>query len=163
MAQLTKGMYGDEFNPTGDLFGLYCRQMRGGKTKLTHNSGWYNKSGEKLGWGDLSTKDFRKISRELKNGELFIILSESDSYWNFITPQHGPLNKMAKKKGLKMMAAPGVDYVTEHAMYIIARNQLYCVDRYGDSKKKTEKRGGLQFKVLKLGAAKALITAVVSA
>ena len=85
MAQLIKGMYGHEFKPTCNLFGLYCGQMRGGDAKMTHNSGWYNKSGEKLGFGDLSVKDFKKISKELEKDELFIILGESDSFWNFVT------------------------------------------------------------------------------
>ncbi len=155
MTRLTKGMYGDQFNPTGNLFGLHCGQMRGGKTKLTHNSGWYNKLGEKLGWGDLSSKDFQHISRELKDGELFIILGEQDSFWNFVTG-YGPIGSMCPTK--PEVQAPGMAYVAEHARYIIARNQMYQVDCFGDLKKKTSEWRGLRFKLLTPDAVKALMT-----
>ena len=160
MAQLTKGMYGHEFHSTSDLFGLRCGQMRGGDAKMTHNSGWYNKSGEKLGFGDLSTKDFQRISSELEDGELFIILGESDSFWNFVT-RPGLIGSMAQTK--PTVEAPGVDYVAEHAMYVIARNQLYRIDRYGDSKEETSEWRGLQFKVLKPDATRSLMAAGVPA
>jgi hypothetical protein len=74
MVQLTKGMYGTEFNRTSSLFGLRCGQMSRGQSKITHNSGWYNKSGEKLGWGDLSLKHFKRIADEIAEDELFIVL-----------------------------------------------------------------------------------------
>jgi hypothetical protein len=127
--------------------------MRG--RDFVHNNGWYNKVGEKLGWGDLSPEDFRKISLELEKGELFIILSESDSFWNFVT-QPGIIGSMAAVKPTE--DAPGVDYVAEKARYIIQNGQLYSVDRYGDSDKETlVTRDGLTFKVLSREAVKALI------
>ena len=46
--QLVKGMFGTEFNPTTRAFELRTGQMRAGG-KVTHNSGWYNATGEKLG------------------------------------------------------------------------------------------------------------------
>ena len=73
--QLKKGMYGEEYNQTGNLFGLRCGQHRSIE-KITHGSGWYNSVGEKIGWGDLSVKDFERISEELNFGEIFIVLSE---------------------------------------------------------------------------------------
>ncbi|MEK7595986.1 MAG: hypothetical protein AAB564_00320 [Patescibacteria group bacterium] len=160
MAQLTNGMYGHEFYSTSNLFGLRCGQMRGGDTKMTHNSGWYNKSGEKLGFGDLSTKDFQRISSELENGELFIILGELDSFWNFVI-RPSLIGSMARTK--PTVEASGVDYVAEHARYVIARNQLYRIDRYGDSKEEISEWRGLQFKVLKPAAVKLLMTAGVLA
>ena len=50
--QLTKGLFDNEFELTSGPFGLHNGQMRGGSDKITHNSGWYNKLGEKLGFGD---------------------------------------------------------------------------------------------------------------
>lgn len=154
MAQLTKGMYGHEFNPTGEMFGLRCGQMRGGDTRMTRNSGWYNKAGEKLGFGDLSAKDFQRIASELEDGELFVILGEQDSFWNFV-------GSMAETK--PMVEAPGVDYVAEHAIYVIARNQLYRVDHWGYLKENTMEWRGLQFKLLKQETVKALMIAGVLA
>lgn len=159
MVQLTKGMYGHEFHYSkGDLFGLRCGQMRGDDAKMTHNSGWYNKSGEKIGFGDLSTKDFQRISSELDDGELFIILGESYSFWNFVT-RPGLIGNMAQTK--PTVEAPGVDYVAEHAMYVIARNQLYLI--FKDLREETSEWQGLQFKVLKHDAVKSLMVAGVPA
>ncbi|MBI2003282.1 hypothetical protein HYT45_03845 [Candidatus Uhrbacteria bacterium] len=155
MAQLTKGMYGSQSNPTGGLFGLYCGQMRGGKTKLTHNSGWYNKLGEKLGWGDLTAKDFRRIAKGLKDGELFITLGEQDSFWNFVT-RYGAIGSMCAVK--PEAEAPGAEYVAAHASYVIARNQLYQVDRFGDLKEKISEWHGLRFKLINPADLKALMT-----
>ena len=164
MAQLTKGMYGGQFDPRGKLlFGLLCGQWRGGNTKLAHNNGWYNKSGEKLGWGDLTAEDFRRISSELEESELFIILSEGDSFWKFVkwpeTITHRCIGSMVQVE--PTVEAPGVDYVAEKCYYIIARNQLYYVDRCEDedNKKTSRRRGGLRFKILKPEAAKTLIAA----
>lgn len=154
MTQLFKGMYGDYLNPKADLFDLYSGQMRGGKTKMTHNSGWYNKSGEKLGWGDLSVGDFKRISREIKKTEVFIILNENDSFWKFVT-HLGTVGCMCKINPAEK--APGVNYVAEHAVYVIARKKFYIVDRYGDLNKPTLELNGLCFTVLKLDAFKTFI------
>ena len=156
MTRLIKGMYGHEFGPTSDLFGLRCGQVRGGgNAKMTHNSGWYNKAGEKLGFGDLSVTDFQRISKELADGELFIILGESASFWNFVT-QHGIIGSMCQTK--PTVEAPGVEYTAKYAMYVIARNQLYCVSNE-ESKKETSWRRGLEFRVLSSSALKALMVA----
>ena len=150
--QLTKGIYGHEFKPSSDLFGLRCGQIRG--KDFVHNGGWYNKQGEKLGWGDLSPADFLRISNEVADGEFFIILYESDSFWNFVT-RPGIIGSMAAVK--PDLEAPGVDFVAEKCCFIIAPHQLYYVDRYGDSDRDTFERDGLQFKVLTRDAAKQLI------
>lgn len=154
MTQLFKGMYGNHFDPKAALFDLYSGQMRGGKTKMTHNSGWYNKSGEKLGWGDLSVGDFKRISREINKTELFIILSERDSFWNFVT-HIGAVGCMCQTNPAEK--APGVNYVVEHARYVIARKKFYIVDRYGYKKKSTLELNGLCFTVLKFDAFKTFI------
>lgn len=159
MAQLTKGMYGNgsrrEFRTTGP-FGLRCGQARGGvrKLTLTHNSGWYNRAGEKLGWGDLSTDDLLTMFGELEDDEFFIILDESDSFWRFVT-RPGTIGSMATvKPGAE---APGVDYVAEHATLVIGHHQFYLVDRHGIRKENVMNMSGLVFRVLTKEAAKQLI------
>src|SRR6185369_424422 len=97
---------------------------------MIKNAGWYNKAGEKLGWGDLSTDDFFRIRRELEDGEMFIILSERDSFWNFAT-QPGLLGHNVVTK--PDVEAPGVDYVAAKARYIIIKRPedgfgMYVVD-----------------------------------
>jgi len=147
-AQLSKGMYGTEFSHTSTLFGLRCGQMR--RNQLVHNGGWYNKDGEKIGWGDLSPEDFVRIADGLDEGELFIVLGEYDSYWNL----------RGKEPQVKLdIEAPGVDYMAEVCHYIIAKGELYYVDRYGSHQgKETVQLQGVTFKVLERGKVKELIT-----
>lgn len=133
MTQLTKGMYGSQFANASSLFDLRCGQMRG-RDRMTHNSGWYNKAGEKLGWGDLSAKDLRRISREIETGELFIVLGEQDSFWNFVT-HYGAIGSMCRTKPEEQ--APGADYVAEKCQFIVARGRICLVDRYGSIKDAT--------------------------
>lgn len=132
MAQLTKGLYGHEFHNTSHLFGLSCGQLR--RKDLVHNGGWYNRAGEKLGWGDLSSEDLLQISQELEEGEIFIILPEQASFWNFVT-RPDIIGSMAAVK--PDVEAPGVDYVVENAMWAIVRGKFFYVDRYGDSREET--------------------------
>jgi hypothetical protein len=158
MIQLTKGMYPKGKYGAG-LFGLHFEQMRGKNTMMIKNSGWYNKSGEKLGWGDLSIQDFQRISRELRKDQFFIILSEWDSFWKFVTfhgsGRHSKIIVSRKEK------APGIKYVAEHAAYVIALNKLYKVDHFGELKKKTLKEGDLKFNVLGIEALKILMTKII--
>ncbi|OGZ05923.1 MAG: hypothetical protein A2845_03930 [Candidatus Lloydbacteria bacterium RIFCSPHIGHO2_01_FULL_49_22] len=134
MTQLTKGMYGREFGQESTLFGLHFGQMcvRG---KMTHNSGWYNKAGEKLGWGDLSVENMVCIAAELEADELFIVLSEGKSYWDHQT------------NGLPE-SAPGIAYVAKHAMYVIARGQKIKVNSYGENGPKIQQIEGHDFSIL---------------
>jgi hypothetical protein len=127
-------MYDSIPRSTNNLFGLRSGQMCR-KGKLTHNSGWYNKAGEKLGWGDLSTHDVARIAVGLEAGELFVILSESDSYWN------------PRKNGISE-SAPGVAYIAMHAMFIIASGYVYSVDRWSTTLLRTTEIAGMIFNVI---------------
>ncbi len=163
MARLTKGMYGERFYAGAGPFGLHSGQMSGRKTRLAKNSGWYNKLGERLtggeGYsGDLSVDDFRRIAKEIAKGELFIVLSESDSHWN-LTRRFGEKGSWMMRKKKPRADAPGVEYVAEHAMYVIARGQLYLVDRHNDLRRRTKMFRGLRFKVLRGDEVKALMMA----
>lgn len=156
MTQLTKGMYGTEFERTGNTFGLRCGQMHS-EGKVTHNSGWYNKKGEKLGWGDLSADDFRRISIELDESEVFLVLSERDSFWNFIVTSPGPTHQSSDTR--PESEAPGIDYVMAHAVYIVVRNGLYYVNRYGGTDAEDREENGLRFKLLRPESVQALVNA----
>ena len=153
MKRLTKGMY--EYNksiPTSNLFNLRHCQISPKGIKIVHNGGWYNKFGERLGCGDLSTEDFQRISKKLRKDELFIVLTESAASWNFTKRKKFP-------RGVKLkIEAPGVKYVAEHAMYVIARNQMYVIQRFRISKKSTFKCRELQFNIITHDALKALMT-----
>jgi len=159
MSRLIKGMFGSEFDPAKDtLFGLRCGQMRG--REICHNAGWYNTAGEKLGWGDLHSDDFQRISSELEDGELFIVLGESDSFWEFVT-RPGLIGSMSAVK--PDVQAPGVEYVAEKCYVIIAPEQVFYVSRYGDRVGETIDFRGIPATVVNRDEAKTLVAGVCTA
>lgn len=125
--KLVKGMFGHEFGPKVDsAFGLSAGQMRC-NYKVTHNSGWYNASGEKLGWGDLSSEDMTRIKENLDPNQVFIVLGEHDSFWNFVD-HVGAIGSMSSIT--QDAETPGRNYVEQKMDYMItAKEVIPVVDR----------------------------------
>lgn len=135
MAQLTRGMFG-----MGDVrvdprvaratFGFSSGHCT--SPDFVHNGGWYNKTGEWLGWGDLSPADLRRLVEILEEGEMFVILYES----------HRPM----------VQGQPDTTpaYLAEKAVYVVVKGDLYYVDHRGDSadKETVDLLYGLTAKVL---------------
>ena len=138
---------------------LICNEEVSGSNPLGSTQrnigGWYNKAGEKLGWGDLSIEDFERIYREIEEDEVFIILGESDSFWNFVT-RPGLLGHNAAVK--PDVEAPGVDYVAAKARFIITKNGYHFVDDYS-RKDEWVNFDGLEFRVVSRTNAKAFLEA----
>jgi hypothetical protein len=155
MARLKKEMYYRERGrrPSG-LFGLLNGQLSGRRVRAAKNAGWYNRDGEKLGWGDLSFDDIVRIRDGLRPGELFITLGERDSFWAFVTRLGGPVGAMHRVR--RKERAPGVRYVIDHCSFIIAPGKLYLVSRYPETRKTWRPRG-LRFRIIDLDAARALV------
>lgn len=123
MNRLSKGCFGHQFQTTtfpGFEF-LRCGQIRQ-KEHFGHNAGWYNKNGEKIGWGDLDVNDVQHLMKTLHDGELFITLGEHDSFWNFVT-SFGMIGSMCSTDQKEQ--EPGIDYVAEKSRYIIAPNEMF--------------------------------------
>ena len=124
---------------------------------MGHNAGWYNKLGEKLGWGDISIGDFQRICREIEGDELFITLSERDSFWELVVDLGASASTAVMSPSAE---APGVEYVAEKCHYIIGRDEIYHIDNNDSGDRVIIK--GLSFKVLSREAAKILITSATS-
>jgi len=125
--KLTQGCFGSQFSRTSveSFEFLGCGQMNGGD--IAHNGGWYNSFGEKLGFGDLDSTDLIAIWAALEHSnELFIVLSERDSFWEFVE-KFGVIGSMCTTSPTE--AAPGVDYVVEHARVIISGDKIYWPER----------------------------------
>ena len=135
MAQLTRGMFGMgdvrvDARVARALFGFssgHCSHQ-----DLIHNGGWHNKAGEWLGWGDLSPADLRRVMEVLEEGEMFVVLYESDR---------------PRVKG-QPDATP--TYLAEKAAYVVVKGDLYYVDRHGYStgKETVDMLYGITAKVL---------------
>ncbi|TSC83037.1 MAG: hypothetical protein G01um101419_309 [Parcubacteria group bacterium Gr01-1014_19] len=150
MSRLTQGMYKPEARVPGQepMFGLRFGQLRH-MGEFGHNAGWYNKAGEKLGYGDLATGDLQKIAAELEEGELFITMGEQDSFWTFVTEHRGWLGAQCVTS--QDEHSPGIAYVAEKAVYVIAKGKVYVCDRgwaRGDHLAKYSKMVGVPFELI---------------
>ena len=127
--KLIEGMFGSEFGnhtEASKAFGLRTGQMRSRET--IHNGGWYNAVGSKIGWGDLNPADYEVIQRNLDDGDVFVILSESDSFWSFVTGNPGVIGSMCSTT--PDASAPGQAYVIDKARMLITKDRVAYVDRY---------------------------------
>ena len=106
--KLTQGMFDTE-SKSKTPFNLECGQTHA--RGLIHNSGWYNVDGEKIGWGDLSVDDVKNIMDGLEPYQVFIVLGEIESFWDF-TRRVGMIGSASK---------PGRKYVEEHMKYLIIK------------------------------------------
>jgi hypothetical protein len=143
---LRRGLYAPSYSGTS-RFGLMGGQCRNRATSLARNAGWYNKTGEKLGWGDLSVLDARRIAAGLRKGELFLVLSEKAAWLDFVT--HVKRGRKSYMKISPREKAPGKRYVADHATYVFAPRKLYLVDRYGVLKRRVWRYRGLVFEVIR--------------
>lgn len=46
-----------------------------------HNARWYDRSGQYLGWGDISREDLIKLAAEMPEGEEIRFIYEGDTWW----------------------------------------------------------------------------------
>lgn len=131
---LAKGVYGHEFDTKRGPFALRCGQYR--FNEICHNAGWYNANGEKLGFGDLSDDDFKRIAENIPDGEAFIVLGERDSFWNFVD-KPGIIGALCRTK--PEHDAPGIKYVISCAKYIITKNRCcYAGDSIAPTSSKVQ-------------------------
>jgi hypothetical protein len=130
-----------------ERFGIMIGQMRShcGR-ELVHNGGWYDADGLKIGWGDLSEADLVKASRELKEGEKFIVLPEGASFWNFVKFNPGPTGVQATAEPSEQN--PGMDYIRAEASWVVLPGRVYRITRYGGELGE-QKRNGLKFTAIR--------------
>jgi hypothetical protein len=95
--------------------GLRTGQMRS-QRKEFHNGGWYSQDSKKIGFGDLSDKDIKRITEALGENECLIILFEGDSFWNFVE-NIGTIGSLCTTNANHDQ--PGVQYIFEFAAGVI--------------------------------------------
>lgn len=113
--QLTRDMYWRRLRREENPFGICWGQIR--PARISHNGRWFNKAGERLGWGDLSMSDLQRVAVEILASELFIVVAERNALLS--QPE-------------EVQRAPGVEHVAEYADYIVGRDKIFFVDRYGN-------------------------------
>lgn len=123
MSQLKKGMYTTR-EGTSVLFGIAYGQIRA-RNKVANQHGWFNKKGEEIGWGDLSAEDVVRISCEIEEDEFFITFNSEGSHSTTVVED--------------------LEYVINHAYFVIGRGQLYCRNPSREGKCIIE---GVEFKTI---------------
>lgn len=113
--QLFAGVYESRRRPGTEHieppFGLRHGQRRPLRGLVARQAGWFNAAGERLGIGDLSTDDLARIAREIKPGELFIVVSSADMRGGF---------------------EPCFDAVATQAVYLIGTNKILITQKLFD-------------------------------
>lgn len=105
-------------------FNIHNEQKR--TRDFIHNGGWYDKTGKKIGFGDLDISDLKYIRDNLQEGEIFIILGESDSFWKFVSFE-GNFQKVSTKE-----KNPGIKYIREKAKWVIVPGKIYHYSKYNN-------------------------------
>lgn len=106
-----------------NALGIVTGQIRA--EDYVHNGGWYNGRGEKIGWGDLSRLDFKKIHDQMKlsPGEMFIVLGEHASFWNFVSMSREGGGSSASVDANEVN--PGVEYIGFNARWLINSSGVF--------------------------------------
>lgn len=99
--------------------GLDIGQMS--EPDFVHNGGWYisvdDHEPRKFGWGDLNPSQMDQIASRLEPGERMFILSESDSFWRFVTHNPGITGDFCETSLSE--AHPGAEHVASCARFVI--------------------------------------------
>lgn len=117
-------------------WGMYAAQKCSRHVRVIEDAGWYDKRGKYVGSGDLSAKNVVDLAETLPEKELFIALTDKDSFRNFIrgTPEY---YATFCGGGVPVTppphAEPGIEYITERAVLMIARGSVLMREELGRS------------------------------
>ena len=105
-----------------------------GSNSHAHNAGWYNANGEKIGWGDLSTSDLKRLIKGMPEGDYMLTMFEGDSFWNFVKPE--TLNPVSGDhcETTPDENNPGLRYLADKAFMLIERGQVWRCQKYDTHK-----------------------------
>jgi len=67
---------------------------------------------------------------------LFVVLAERDSFWNFVTHTSAIGGSFCKTDPKEQN--PGQDYLIEKAYYLISKDAVYRLPKYGSNRPLTE-------------------------
>jgi hypothetical protein len=134
-----------------ELVGLSDGQQRLGFVPGTKRSGWFNKDGRWVGWGDLTNRDMVNIASRLKPGEQFIVVHEEDSYRRFLKDIVPDPTRI-----LRTEDTLGLEYVAEHAMFLITPDCIFPVSNV-HPRRDAEMWGGISYQIIDNATAEAMI------
>lgn len=105
----------NEHNELLTRLGLLVGQC--GDDSKAHNGSWFDKTGTKVGWGDIGKADIPRIKEKLKEGEVFFVVGEHESYWD--------LYDWKNKKFTIDPLNPGLDWVLEKFRFYITNQGVF--------------------------------------
>lgn len=130
-------------NEYAAFLGLHCGQHCH-ELSFIRNCGWYLENGTKIGFGDLSLTDFKRIAAKLAPFDIFLVLPESASFFNGF---YGDFKNH-----------PGPGYVAEYAVYAITPGKVFRIFN-DDEKREFTVVDGIELRPLSRHALRRRLTA----
>lgn len=114
-------------------WGMYAAQKCSAHVRVIEDAGWYNKCLKYVGFGDLSAKNVVDLAETLPEKELFIALTDKDSFRNFIreTPEHFATFCGGGFPVVPSHDEPGIDYIKDRAVLMVARGSIFMKKKDG--------------------------------
>ncbi len=102
-------------------FGLTLDQIRDKPTFLvTERARWHNALGQRIGHGDLSGKDLWRMTQEMNERELFIIIPPLRA--------KDTMDPLLRAKNGEPEKEPTADLVAANAVYAVVPGRVYVVE-----------------------------------
>ncbi len=94
-----------------------------------HNAGWYDETGKRIGFGDISLRNLVAVANGLKDNERFIVLCEEDAtserkYYTW-------LDTHPKEPVGVLVHHPGMGYLAAHCLFIVCPGALFTLNTRG--------------------------------
>lgn len=105
-----------------------------GENRIMSQAGWFDQRGSRIGNGDLGRDDFIVLARVLGDTEFFFALDS--------------------EKGRPDQCIESIDYVIEHARFMVSRFQLYYL---GSARTLSVTIGGVEFQVISRDCARKIL------
>lgn len=133
-------------------FGQKIGQRKHGYVPCTRGSGWYDKNGHWIGWGDLTREDMMRIAREIPEGERVIVLHEEDSYRRFLKVLVRDPSREFRNED-----EPGLEYLSAHVLFVIESHTISRVDHVHPRRDEPSVDEGVTFRIIDKNEAAALV------
>lgn len=148
-------MIDPDIDPESDLGtpfgGLVLGQKRTGFEVVVADAVWYNTDGRRIGWGALSSSDFRNIQNDLNNprwhlgqDEKFVVVTEGVVSLLYLRAHHANFDRL----GAHTVFEVGPEYLAAHGSFIVTRGEMMVVMRAAPAGGELKYPGGVAFRAV---------------
>ncbi len=136
----------------GDPFGgLVLGQKRTGFDVVVADAVWYNAAGRRIGWGALSSADFRNIQADLNNprwhlsqDDKFVVATQGVVSREHLREHHPYFDRLGDHTIIEV----GPGYLAAHGSFIVTREEMMIVMRAAPAGGELKYPGGVAFRAV---------------